>query len=219
MIKTNKIPMTTAQKVDRNFEVATLAFEVGFKSEAARKRALSELNSAYEYIRSDFQNFVIASGHAAFPNSREIPEQYTAYCAHIEKFDVPFDLCAIRPKHMPLFTAEDQNKITALVDLRKAIKSAEIVLVEVPENVKRAEVIRKTMMEEMNTRQQSFVNGYDLSKHFGLHVYANAHYVRHCKGTEFIRTFFYLNGNLTSLNIIIAIAEQLAREEEAKKGN
>lgn len=215
MTKAIKVSLTTAQRIDRNFEVATLAFEAGFKSEAARKRALSELNYAYGYLRSDFHTSVIDAGRVAFPDAlNQNPEQYAAYCDHLNAFEVPFDLSAIRPKHIPLFSTEEQNTIQALVDLRKAIKGAEIVLVEVSENVKRAEVVRKTIKEEMDARKQSYINGYDLSKHFGLHVYANAHYVRHCKGTEFVRTFYYLNGNLTALNIIIAIAEQLVRDDE-----
>jgi hypothetical protein len=49
----------------------------------------------------------------------------------------------------------------------------------------------------------------------GLPVQAHTHQVTNQYGTTFLRTFYYLFGDLTPLNIIIAAAEELARREKA----
>lgn len=54
----------------------------------------------------------------------------------------------------------------------------------------------------------------DLSNDRILH--ANVHYVTNQHGTTFLRAFYYLNGTLTPLSIIIAAAEAKAREAEGK---
>ena len=213
---TTKPSLTNEQRIDRKILAAQVAFETGFKSEAARKRALGELSSAYEYLYRETHNAIIDAGRAAFPEwmISGATEQYEGYCDYLNSHDLPFALSSIRPKHFELFSGHDQVILTVLVDMRKAIKNAEIILVEASENVKRAEVVRKTLREEMDARQEIYINGYDLSKILGLNVSANAHYVRHSKGTEFIRYFYYLNGNLTALNTIIAIAQKLEKDKE-----
>jgi hypothetical protein len=105
-----------------------------------------------------------------------------------------------------------------MIALRQAIKDAEILPVPAkPESEARAEVVRKSVVDMMEARKAQYVHALELGRLFGgLPVSVNAHWVHGHKGARFVRHFFYLYGRLTPLNLIIAAAEQLEREKEAK---
>jgi membrane-associated HD superfamily phosphohydrolase len=68
----------------------------------------------------------------------------------------------------------------------------------------------------MEGRKAQFVEGLEIARMFnGLPVSVNAHWVHGHKGTNFIRYFFYLAGELTPLNMIMAIAQAHEAEKEA----
>ena len=70
---------------------------------------------------------------------------------------------------------------------------------------------------ELKLRQEQYNNALRLHDIFGgLPVHANVHYVTNQHGTTFLRAFYYLNGTLTPLSIIIAAAEAKALEAEGK---
>jgi hypothetical protein len=66
---------------------------------------------------------------------------------------------------------------------------------------------------EMRTAQYN--RAIDLGRLFNyLPVSVTPHYVTNQYNTSFIRCFYYLNGKMTPLNIIMAAAGQLEREKE-----
>lgn len=181
------------------FDKATELFNAGFLSQAAKKRAIDSLNRAYDLIKSQMQGEILEQRKAS-------PEQFEALTDLY--YSVP-DLHHWKEKHDTLFSGYPLHveQIKMLIELRGAIKGAEIIIVERPEVEVKAEQVRKTIAEEMAQREQQYIENLDLAKLFnGLKVSVNAHYVNHFKGTTYTRYFFYLNGKLTSLNMIMAVA-------------
>lgn len=188
---------------------AAAAFEAGFASKAAQKRALDDLNRAYSSVRD--------AAHLEQIKAAPSFDEREARAAHFAANDMPFDLHQVRDRHVDILVAWGANivDVRGMIDLRAAIKSAEIAPAPVNETKVRVEAVRRTLLEEMERRQVQFVEGLDMARHFGgLHVSVNAHWVHGHKGAVFIRHFFYLAGRLTPLNTIMAIADQLEREKE-----
>ena len=191
-----------------HFDKATELFNAGFHSQAAKKRATDYLNRAYDLIKSQMQDEILEQRKAS-------PEQFEALTDLY--YSVP-DLHHWKEKHDTLFSGYPLHveQIKMFIELRGAIKVAEIITVERPEIEVKAELVRKTIAEEMALRKQQYIENLDLAKLFnGLSVSVNAHYVNHHKGTVYTRYFFYLRGKLTSLNMIMAVA--YAFENDAKQ--
>lgn len=200
---------------------ASAAFEAGFASEAARKRALGEINYAYDKAKDEVMKAILAA------RSPETEEEN-----HKDYWSIPMYVHHVRPAH--LATAAKYGNAFAIVPdmiaLRDAIKAAEIAPLPVkPEAEVKAAAVRKSIVDEMERRKAMFVEGLDLGRVFAelyprknkageivpsasLPVSVNAHWVRGHKGTDFVRHFFYLNGKLTPLNTIMAIAQTLDAE-------
>lgn len=196
---------------------AQAAFEAGFASKAAQKRALDDLNRAYSRIRDAAHSRQIARANERFGNDYQARSEFFA------KNDVPFDLHQVRDRHVTIITfwtdAETSRTLVSAIALRAAIKEAPIAPAPAkPEAEVKAEAVRKSIIEEMEARKAQFIEGLDIARHFnGLPVSVNAHYVHGHKGTVFIRHFFYLRGKLTPLNMILAIADAYKAEKEAGK--
>lgn len=187
---------------------AQAAFEAGFLSMAAKKRALDELNRAY---RNEYDLLMVAILKACTPeNADENSADYWGGASELHQ---------VRDRHLDIFKRYgfDTQLITDLLALRAAIKDAEIAPAPAkPEIEVRAEKVRKSIIEEMEARKAQFVEGMEIARLFnGLLVSVNAHWVHGHKGARFIRHFFYLRGTLTPLNMILAIAEAY---QDEKKG-
>lgn len=210
--------------VQDRIDAATAAFEAGFLSNAAKKRALEDLGRAYDEIRGEVMGEILkARGEVKYeeqgglfielatPEQKELSDLY---------YGVPSYLNQIRDRHLAVITRFSARSylVRDLIALRQAIKDAEILPVPAkPESEARAETVRKSVIEIMEGRQAQYVHALELGRLFGgLPVSVNAHWVHGHKGARFVRHFFYLYGRLTPLNIIIAAAEQLEREKEAK---
>lgn len=185
----------------RSYEAATAraaeALEAGFATKAAQKDALDDVSIAYRAVR-----YVVTE---AFLDAGEADRTW----------DVPFDLHQVRgAKHAALFGAE-WNRVALLVDLRAAIKGAEIKRVE---NPNKAEVELKgrviaTIEEEMARIGAQYAEAIDLGRTLkGLPVTARTHYVTNEFGTTFLRTFWFLNGKMVRFNVIAAAYEALIDE-------
>lgn len=210
----------------RNFETyldeAMTAFEAGFLSEAARKRALESLNRAHNQIEESIRKVQLAYFHGMrhSDNGRpEVPAEEQANYDRITDLYYNFPaLHVIKDKHFEAYAEYPQfAQMRELINLRNEIKAAEIVKHERPANEEKVEEVRKFVAKTMEERKAEFVAGVELAHIFkGLHVSVNAHWVYGHKGARFIRYFFYLNGRFTALNMIMAIAEQYERETEGK---
>lgn len=196
--------------------LAAAAFEAGFQSEAARKRALDDLNRAYSSLHNKAHDAQIT--HANSDETLSTDQQ--ARCEFFQINRTPFDLHQVREAHIEIIArwsgAEAAALLRDLIALRAAIKAAEIIRHERPAQEARAEQIRKSIVEIMEARQQSYIEGLELSRHFkNMPVSVNAHIVHGHKGAVFYRYFFYLAGKLTALNVIMAIAQTLEEERAA----
>lgn len=211
-------------------ETATAAFEAGFLSKAAQKRAQDELSRAYEAIRDQAHNAQIAHANATAGLDTNCDARWAFFAAN----EMPFDLHQVRDRHLPIFAQwapAEAGVIVDLINLRAAIKAAPLAPAPVkPEAEVKAETIRRSIVDEMARRKAVFVEGMEIGRMFAalyprkdkngadlgpaasLPVTVNAHWVYGHKGAQFPRHFFYLNGKLTALQTIIAIADQLERE-------
>jgi|GEM_PF-1531724 len=200
------MPKTTEDRIS----VAQAAFEAGFASKAAQKRALDELNSAYSNLRRDLMNAILDARSDA--NEEE---------NHADYWGVPSDLHQVRERHLTIVTRYGFSAplVRDLIALRASIKAAAIAPAPAKSDAEqKVEAVRKTIREEMEARKAQFVEGMTIARLFnGLPVSVNAHWVHGHKGTNFIRYFFYLAGELTPLNMIMAIAETYQAEKEGAK--
>lgn len=181
---------------------AAAAFEAGFISKAAQKRALDDLNRAYSRARDEATNAMLAAKRDA---GGDVSADY---------WELPFDLHNVRDRHVAIFTAWTPGHAVAdMVAMRAEIKAAAIAAPVVNETKARVETVRRSIVEEMERRKAQYVEALAIGRLFGgLPVSVNAHWVHGHKGAVFLRHFFYLRGRLTPLNTIIAAAEQLERE-------
>jgi hypothetical protein len=184
-------------------------FEKGFLSEAARKRALDNLNRGYASIHDELMSAILAA---------RTPE--TEKQNHADYWDIPSDLHHVRDRHFEVAARYSPNfaVVRDLIFLRAAIKGAEISQPPVkPEIELRAEAVRRSVVEELERRRAQFVEGLAVARLFGgLPVSVSAHIVHGHKGAVFVRHFFYLRGKLTPLNTILAVADAFEREGGGK---
>ena len=199
-------------------DAATNALDAGFLSEAARKRALDDVNRAYDFIVRQVHGEQLAYFHA-LPHDEigRVMLDGDALVEHDRIHNLYYDIPAlhvVKDKHFaayaewPCFEAARD-----LVALRGAIKAAGIVKHERPVNETKAEEVRKYVAKTLEERKAQFVHEVELAHIFGgLRVSVNAHWVYGHKGARFIRYFYYLNGEFTALNMIMAVAQQYERE-------
>ena len=200
-------------------EKATAAFEAGFTTKAAQKDALDYVNRAFSEATKEMRALVL-----------EIPfddrQQGTVY--HDVYWALPMYPHEWKAKHESMVLAifpeatNLTNIASTLVDLRNAIKSAEIIkTTRVSElEAQITERVQKMVSEVMAQRKQQFQTGLSLYEIFGhLFVTVNTHMVTNQFGTTFQRNFYYMNNKLTPLNIIIAAYQEGARIEEEQKKN
>ena len=173
-----------------------------FTSMAEQKRALDVVARAYEKLRDSVMDRILAE----LPES---DERHTLY------WGVPSNLRYINSMEMETYAPFGFAPVEQLIELRNQVKATPIVKPErVSETQRRIAAARQSIVEEMERRKARYVEALELGRLFGgLRVTVNAHWVRNQHGTEFLRYFFYLDGRLTALQIIIAIAEQLEREK------
>ncbi|MFS1428777.1 hypothetical protein LMH73_016940 [Vibrio splendidus] len=185
---------------------ATELFNAGITSQAGKKRVNFLLGNAFDSAKNKLQATILTERSECVGTEKEA-DLDALYWA------VP-ELHNWREKHYSLFAQypEHVDMIRKLVELRAATKAADIITIEKDAGKEKIEAVRKTIVDEMARKKQQFVEGLELAKLFnGLNISVNAHYVTNEKGTEFIRHFFYMNGKLTALNMIIAIAEELEK--------
>jgi hypothetical protein len=204
-------------KIDNYLADAGEAFEAGFASKAAQKRAQDSLNRAYNLICSETHDKVRDHVFATVPANE--PADYEARNRIFRANDLPFDLHQVRDSHIEIigrWTGYAQM-LRDMIALRAAIKAAEITPPQKDPAAERVEGIRQGIIAEMERRKAQFVEALEIGRLFnGLPVTVNAHWVHGHKGTTFLRHFFYLSGKLTPLNVILAAADTLERETEVR---
>lgn len=193
---------------------ANNAYQKGFTSIAAKKRAIEYVRRAYDVLGGTFDKYGIMD---ILLRAKQYGHEFDNHEAMY--WGVP-DLHHWKAKHDAMFTEffpDHVAHIHDLIVLRIAIKEAPIVATPKSEVAKRVQIIQRSIRDELDYRKEKFNSGMDLAKIVGPNVTANVHLVHGEKGTLFLRAFYYLNGVFTPLNTIIAIMEIMEREEKRGK--
>lgn len=195
---------------DFYLERANAAYLKGFTTKAAQQAALADVTKAYGLV----VNQIIEPIRMMFNDQRTEAQNAALWAAP----DYPHQW---KPKHREtieaagIYADELFLMIDEIVAFRNSVKSAEIVKFERVESarVKAVAQKNKSIKEFMEQRKIQVMEGVEMAKLFGgLHVTASAHLVVNEHGTRFFRVFYYLNGKLTALSVIIAIAESLENQ-------
>ncbi|CAM3841931.1 hypothetical protein VRRI112168_02770 [Vreelandella rituensis] len=198
---------------------ALAALDAGFRSKSAQKDANDKLNRAFDLLRNAFSTVV----WALFEGDRETAdhETWTAFITStVDPYDLPFDLHHVRDRHIAKtreLSDDIANRMAFLLETRAAVKAAPIEKVTPKKQPSEYQVkAEMTLKELIEKRKAQYLEAIELGRIFnGLPVYANTHSVINQHGTWFLRTYYYLNGKMTPLNVIIAAAEALEREKKA----
>ncbi len=190
-------------RYERHSATVAKVLEAGEGSKAFIKTGMEALSYLYDMVREDFNN-----------------ETKYANC-----WDVPYSLAHIRAaKHETVF-GEYWNRVNELVEMRDAIKALPI-LVRQPKEEGLEQKIRRTILEEITARKEKFDIAKRIVELFGvftkdergldvvlLPVSVHHVYCRNYFGTHWIRIDWYLSGEKTPLNTIMAAADQVKREQ------
>jgi len=206
--------MTTAAatKFDRYVNTATAKFEAGFTSKAGQKDAMDYLNRAFAILTDGARSDMLAA--AALTTFDSLAER-SAFIDAMGYWALPDYPHLLREKHEAMLGAR-WNDACMVAELRNAIKGAAIVKVERNEISQREAAVQKSIRDIMVMRNLQFERGLKIGELFAnLPVHANVHLVTNQFGTTFVRAFYYLAGEMTPLNMIIHIAQELERRAEA----
>lgn len=170
-----------------------------FAAKSHKKDALAYVSGAYQIIRD-------ANGRFALDHLSR--EDYWA---------IPFDLYQIREKHMRLFDLALHADLDKLVALRAELKEMDVIK-PAPKSdrvEKKHKEVAKTVHEMIEKRMAQYHEAIEIGRLFGgLPVSATPHLVTNEHGTTFTRCFYYLDGKMTPLAVIMAASDALAREKE-----
>ena len=203
-------------QVDSLIASATAGFEAGFTSKASQKRALDDLNRAFNILTDGARSDMRTAGNDRFPNActeNDLNSRH-AFINSLGYWELPDGPHQLRAKHEPML-GDSWNTALVIRDLRNAIKAAPVVKIERKTN-EREVAIQKSIRDIMTMRRSQFERGLHVAELFGgLPVWVNVHQVTNEHGTTFLRAFYYLRGELTPLNIIVCIAQELERHNKA----
>jgi hypothetical protein len=197
---------------------ANAAFEAGFRSMAARKNAMADLRNAYDLERRAIMDLCLdvvranrANNEPEDPAADElywnVPDFHNWKARHADA------VLAVFPDAAPIVA-----RINDYVELRAAFAEAEIMRVQPNPQRELVERVQKSIRDIMAAKRVQYIQGVELYELFGgANVCANAHYVVNQFGTEFMRVFYYYNGRVTALNMIIAIVQEGNKRLEAKE--
>jgi hypothetical protein len=202
MANTNKPVRNTEFYLNR----ATEMFDAGFTTQSAKKRANEDLARAYECQAQFIRNTCLETPHAERTEAQD-----NVY------WGIP-DLHNWKAKHAALVLGEFPQHngtvamIERLVEMRAAVKAAEILPVQRKEDP-RVALITSRVRDIIELRTEQFARGLRLVDVFKtLPVSMNCHWVRNQYGTEFMRVFYYMGDKLTPLNMILAILDATSED-------
>ena len=177
-----------------------------YSSKAEQKRELDQLSKSYDMTTRYMQDQMLGD--------RE-------YGGEVDKlyWEVPHYLHQWNEKKYKMFEAKFPSRVRevkALNEMRDAIKATPICKPE-PKADSLEKKITKSIHEMLELRKKQYARGINLSEYFGgLKVTGNAHLVTNQYGTTFVRVFYYMHGEFTPLQVIIAVAQELKDKEEGK---
>jgi len=208
------------------------ALEKGFKTKSQKKDSLSILGRIWEDITeqiSDEINEQIAKDYKSrgltttLDEFGGLPPEYIAWEENYadperEKAELPMYLTHVREQHLQkiqTYFPEHYDNVVYIKNLLDTIKAAEVTPLPPKQDPleKKVEAKVKSVFDIMAKRQKQFTEAVDFGEMFGgLNVSAWAHRGQSKYGTPFTRVFYYLNGRVTPLNVIVAAAQELEKQ-------
>lgn len=190
--------MTNSERIAQ----ALIAIETGFPSLAAKKRTISSLSFVYDEISREYRSIL---------NRMEEEDALTRERFEVLYWELPMSYHLLRQHHInsvASINAEIADRFEALAGVMESIKATEIVGVvhtHSPVETRLRAKIANALKSQVTAR-------IDYSQDFaGMAVTATAHIVDGANGTQFQRVFFFLDGEITALHKIIALAEEHER--------
>tara|TARA_R100000781_G_scaffold112002_1_gene78905 strand:- start:498 stop:1052 length:555 start_codon:yes stop_codon:yes gene_type:complete len=181
--------LTLRQNINKAIELGSKNY---FTSKAQQKRALDYLNNAYYCIK----NAWVITGST--PDER-----------YAKIVDIPNDLHLVREKHRPLFknVSMDSELIFYLQQCRNLFKNYEILPPQKNDDLRiLMDIINMTATRDKEYPQESQRN---LEHYIGKELFKRVsytwHFVTNSHGTRFTRVFWFFDGKLTKLSIILAM--------------
>lgn len=197
---------TQMDKVIKYKTEAEQMLDAGFTTQAAKKRAMSTLAYAWEYLSE-----LVRYQYLIMPSEKYTDEMTQLY------YDFPSRAAVFNQKW-----ADKVNNLFGvdypvwwdLKNLADAIKLADINPVQpkvVDPVIERA---YKTIQDQIETAKSDVVYGMKLVEIFGnLPVSVTAHYCHMSNGTSYLRCFWFLAGRMVKLSTIIATLQKIKAEE------
>jgi hypothetical protein len=184
--------------------------DAGFTSKSGQKAAAADVTRAYEMVRREVMDELLAlprdAGEWQNPAAADLYWDFPSY-PHQWRAKHAAQLLDVLPGREATVA-----QIAGLVDLRAAILATPVVPVERKLDGQREAAVQVSIRDLMARRREQYNRALDLAELFGgLQVSANVHLVTNEHGTTFLRAFFYLRGQFTPLNVILAAADELAR--------
>ena len=188
------------------------------------KTTEDHINAAFKQLQEDgtfaakaHQKEAQSLLNAAYYNIRELNREFARTLSREDYFSIPFDLYQIREKHMRLFHNIFHSDITKLLSLRNNFKNIEVVKHNKPKNSeeeKKQKQVIETVTSMIKRRTAQYHEAVELGRLFGgLPVSVTPHLVTNEYNTTFTRCFYYLDGKLTSLAVIMAAFQKLEAEK------
>jgi hypothetical protein len=226
---------TMDERQQRLLDEVEAALDSGFKSKSQKNEATSKLGRIWERITDKISSAIndkIWDDYAAkglttdFDEFGNLPAAYIQWQETFaeperEKGELPMSLSHVRDKHLEkirTYFPEHYEDVLYIKNLLDTIKTAEVTPLPPKSDPleKKVEGRVKSLFDQMAKRQQQFTDAVEMGKLFGgLPVSAYAHWGRSKYGRDFVRVFYYLNGRVTPLSVIIAAAQAL--EDKGKK--
>lgn len=201
------------ERFDKHMAQAQDLLDAGFKSKAAKKRAMDAASSAMSEVRSEIQSMYLDQAGEGTEEQRDV---YYAQPngATFQKFLIKAEKAFADHDLTVLLTAGEQA--AALYALAKAAPICPPVRLADTVEVRAEAAVQKSIMAMLEERRAKYDRCLHLDALFGkMGITANVHMVHGHKGTVFLRAFYYSLGVLTPLQVIIAAMEEAKRRELA----
>ncbi|EOG4615043.1 hypothetical protein ACLD9I_004690 [Pseudomonas aeruginosa] len=199
-----------ARTIQDYVESAFAAFEAGFTSKAGQKSATDYLNRATDLLKQEVHSLCHGLRGEAGYSAREAALEKAYWMnldLHLWGEKRRDELLGYLPE-----ASSVADQFDDLAALRAAIKAAPVIK-GVRQADERVERVQKSIRELMEMRKEQYTRGLQLHDLFGgLPVHANVHLVTNQHGTTFLRAFYFMDGVMTPLNVILAVLQTKALE-------
>ena len=192
-----------------HIETAIAAFQNGFPTEAAKIRAIEELNEGFGEVRNRLQESLVAKAKVTGKTNMDKTNFF-----HLNS--IPEKLKKVKDGHINLIESYlgEGNTVRKMQMLTELINMAPVDRSLINPFAERHEEVRKALAVHAKKVKKDNIEGIELPEIFGdlalehFNVTVNLHKSSR-NGKEYVRSFFYLNGELRPLYLIFALQDAI----------